>query len=624
MRSILVLILVALIGCEPVERPRRREPEYRRSEPQTIEEYPRRGQDLSRSVAREVSEHPRLILLADDVSRIKQRIDDDPLAHQWFLTIHQRADKLLGEPPMASQGKASLRDSREALVRITTLAAAYRLTGDNRFALRATREMLAAAKFDDWLPSDFLTTAEMTNAVAIGYDWVYGTMSPEERATIRQAIVEKGLRPGLKAYDSGAGWVTARHNWNLVCNGGLIVGALAVLDEEPRTAHSILSQARESIRYGMSCFAPDGGWEEGPTYWNYATRYTAFALASLQSALNDDWGLTRAPGFARTGLFRIYTTGPTGLPFNFGDSEPVIGSTAQMLWMARALNQPVYAAFESQQSERDPGVFDLLWYRPAERELIRQLPRAATFRGVDVVSMRSDWNDPQATFVAFKGGSNEAHHGHLDLGTFVLDALGQRWALAMGADDYGLPGYFGEKRFSYYRTSTRGQNTLSLDNRNQETQARAPIVAFSSERDRAFAVLDLSDAYRQDARRAQRGVALLNGRQVLIQDEFDLTGDAEVKWSFHTEAKVELSGSTARLSQGGKELSAQILSPAEARFDVVAVHPPPPQKQQDNLSNLIIRMPRSRGPVRIAVLLTPGDAPAPAPRLTPLKQWSAR
>ena len=57
---------------------------------------------------------------------------------------------------------------------------------------------MAAAAFEDWHPPHFLDTAEMTNAVAIGYDWLYDVLTPEQRATLKTAIIEKGLKPGLK------------------------------------------------------------------------------------------------------------------------------------------------------------------------------------------------------------------------------------------------------------------------------------------------------------------------------------------------------------------------------------------------------------------------------------------
>ena len=77
--------------------------------------------------------------------------------------------------------------------------------------------------------------------------------------------------------------------------------------------------------------------------------------------------------------------------------------------------------------------------------------------------MRSAWDDPNAVSVDFKAGDNKANHSHLDLGSFIVDALGVRWACDLGADDYNMPGYFGGKRWTYYRLRAEGHNTLVIN-----------------------------------------------------------------------------------------------------------------------------------------------------------------
>lgn len=69
-----------------------------------------------------------------------------------------------------------------------------------------------------------------------------------------------------------------------------------------------------------------------------------------------------------------------------------------------------------------------------------------------IVTMRSSWN-PESSFVGIHAGDNQASHGDLDIGTFVIDALGERWAIDLGMDNYNLPGYFDKKsnRWNYYR-----------------------------------------------------------------------------------------------------------------------------------------------------------------------------
>jgi len=570
--------------------------------------------------------HPRLMLLDADLAKIRKAIEEDDRAAGWYRHLLRRAKQLLREPTVTYElrGPRLLHVSRRALDRIYTLGLAYRLTGERRFAERAIEELLAVCSFKDWHPPHFLDTAEMTHAVAIGYDWLYHVLTPEQRRRVRDAIVGKGLRPAWYCYRKGRWWTRTRFNWNQVCNGGTAIGALAVADEEPDLCAYLLAEAVQRIRLAMRQYAPDGGWAEGPGYWHYATMYTVYMLAALESALGTDFGLSEIPGFSEAGMFRIYIVGPTGLTFNFADAHERAGSAPEMFWLARRFRRPVYAWHEVRYAGRG-SPFDLLWFEPSFGRAERgNLPLDAYFRGVEVVFLRSAWEDPKAIFVGFKAGDNRANHSHLDLGTFVLDALGKRWAVDLGSDNYNLPGYFGRKRFTYYRLRTEGHNTLVLNGENQNPDAKAKIIAFKSTEGEAFAVADLSEAYRSHAAKVWRGVGLVNGRRsVLIQDEIETAGVVDIVWSMHTRASVQVSGRRATLTEGAVHLLAEILEPEDAEFTVASAKAPAPQNPNKGVRKLLIRLPSVTGRVRVVVLLKPYvSGPSDfRPVVRPLSAW---
>jgi hypothetical protein len=591
----------------------------------------------SEMLARVRPEHPRLLLLPEGLAQLKGRIAGEPQLQEWQARLREQAKQIEAAGPSRYEipdGLRLLNTSRRVVHRVYTLALLYRLEGEMGYAERAWRELEAAANFPDWNPRHFLDTAEMTHAFAIGYDWLYQVWTPGQRAVLRQAMVEKGLKPALALYRGHSGWTRARHNWNQVCNGGIGIGALALAQDEPALAGEALEAALESIQLAMSEFAPDGAWKEGPGYWNYATSYNVTLLAGLETALETDLGLGQMKGFGETGLFPLYLTGPGGHTFNYADGGESVLRAPQMFWLARRFRQPVCAWYERLHAAPEP--MDLVWHSPEGTDpQAAGLPLDKHFREAEVAALRSGWEDPRALFVGFKAGDNKANHSHLDVGSFVFDALGARWAAQLGADDYNLPGYFGGQRWHYYRLRAEGQNTLLLNpdaGPDQDPAAATKIVRFDSKPSKAFAVADLTPAYAKHAQKVWRGVALLDRKELLVQDEIQAQKPADLWWFVHTRASVtpDESGRKAVLKQGGAQVLAEILSPANAHFEVREARPlpssPHPERQatNDNVRKLAIHLPGVTE-ARLAVRLLPladNQPPAPpAPKLTPLSKW---
>jgi len=577
-------------------------------------------------------DHPRLLLTDAQLTDLKAAIErgDDALLAKCHRDVLRSADKCLRKEPLRRvlAGPRLLGVSRDCLNRVYALGLAYRLTGKEQYAARAVEDLLAVCAFEDWNPSHFLDTAEMSHAVGIGYDWLHSYMDAPTRAKVRDGLVRLGLKPGFEAYEGArfGWWRKSTHNWNQVCNGGLICGALAIAEDEPELCGRIVSEALASLPKAMASYAPDGGWIEGPGYWAYATNYAAYGLAALHSALGTDFGISNAAGFEKTGRFPLHLTGPTGLYFNFADVHENARRRTQpvLFWLAKRFDDPALAVAERAALEHhsaDPR--HLIWYVPAPDRQPGPLPHDAFFTGVQVACLRSAWSE-DALFVAVKGGDNQANHAHLDLGSFEFDALGARWVRDLGSDDYNLPDYFGNsrkqnsKRWSYYRLGSLSHNIPLLDDENQNCLAKAKIVRFVADEDAALAVVDLSEAYAPKATRATRGLALRDGRtRLLVQDEFELAVPAEISWGMTTDAAVEVSGDTAVLKLGDKTLQAKILSPAGAKFEVVSAERQPPEKPNTGARRLIVRVRAEKGLTRLAVLLSPVRAnrsllPAPA------------
>jgi hypothetical protein len=563
------------------------------------------------------AEHPRLMLKDVDLGRLRACYPDDPALRKIRADVQKDADGYLGKRALVYEkiGPRLLHVSRDCLGRIYALALAYRWTSDEKYAAKAKENLLQVCAFQDWNPSHFLDTAEMSHAVGIGYDWLYGYLDEATRGQIRAALIEKGLKPGLEVYEKDGWWVQSEYNWNQVCNGGMIIGALAIAETDPSYAERIIPAAVKSLPRALKSYGPDGAWGEGPGYWSYATQYTASGLTALDTALGNTFGLLEIDGLSKAGQFPIYMAGPTGLYLNFADvgERSARRPMSCMFWLARTFHNPLYAWSEHEQlASRNADAGHLVWYsaRPPARAAHRQLD--ACFKGpVEVVTMRSAWDDPNALFVGVKAGYNQVNHGHLDLGNFEFDALGVRWARDLGADDYDLPGYWemnrGGQRWSYYRLNSASHNIPMLGGKDQDPLATSKFTKVEINGERPAVVVELTEAYKDFAQSVSRGVAAIEGRRaMLVQDEISLKAPCELAWGVTTDARIDIEeGSRAVLSLEGQKVIARLLSPKDARFTVESAEQQPPQKKNAGVRRLMMRLPQATGGVRVAVLFSP-------------------
>ncbi len=243
-------------------------------------------------------------------------------------------------------------------------------------------------------------------------------------------------------------------------------------------------------------------------------------------------------------------------------------------------------------------------------------PPDAIFRGVDLACFRSAWDDPNALFLAVKGGDNKAAHAHLDLGSFVFDAGGVRWAADLGTDDYDLPGYFTRQRWTYYRTRTEAHNTLLIDDQNQDTRAEARITRQEFAPDLSWVQIDLSRANGSRVKQWLRRFGMAQRQAVLIEDSVRTDQPVEVIWGMMTDADITVSGQTALLRKNGWNLAAEIRTPRHAVFDKAPVPSSTPQAANPNFHKLIVRLGDKATEVDINIILTPYRDGQPKPKIT--------
>jgi len=580
--------------------------------------------------------HPRLLLTDTRLQELRTLSNTDTKLYRYVLDVLAQAEKDVVKTPIQHVliGPRMLDQSRECLNRVYDLSFAYRWTGNDKYYNSALSNMKTVCAFADWNPSHFLDVAEMTHAVAIGYDWLYNRMDQPTRELIRAGLLNLGLNEGIKAYGQNAWWAKDSYNWNQVCNSGLMIGALAVAETDPQIALSIVPKAIENLPYALKGYGPDGVWCEGPGYWEYASDYTSYGISALQTALGSNFGLTQTAGMSVTGYVPIYSTGPTGYMLNYADvgEKSKLGAPHPLMWLANIYNNNQFSDFVNDQLiTAKSNVHHIIWYRPyANAAAKRDLDKY--FDGkVALYFSRSSWTDPNALWVGIKSGYNQVNHGHLDLGNFEFDALGVRWARDLGSDDYNLPDYFTgttqtSPRWTYYRLNSLSHNVPVLSGKNQDVTAVATFIKHNEAVAEPLSIIDYTPAYKDFASSAQRGLKVTDDRKsIIIQDEFVLTKASDIAWGMTTDATIEIvNAQKAILTLNNQKLTARILSPANAVFSAGSAEQLAPQKLNTGVKRLFAKTPSSTGSVTIIVLLSPqwgGVESNFTPVIKSLKEW---
>lgn len=586
--------------------------------------------------------HPRLFARQDRWDTLRANLNSaqgDAAIAAVFQTLRSLADRLLSQPPVEREltGRRLLGVSREALMRISTLAAVARLTGHRSYTDRAIQELDAVSAFSDWNPSHFLDVGEMALAVAIGYDWLYDDLSEEQHSRYEQALLDHAINTSFA--DPNAWWITSENNWNQVCHAGLVVAALALGDRHPTLAASVVDRALQNLPLAAKAYAPAGVYAEGPMYWGYGSSYHVILADALLQATGDTQGVDAYPGFLESAEFLQQVTGPSGDFYNYGDARLTRGLQLPLFWLAAHCQRPDWIAHDLSHLDeylRQPQTENsrllalfLLWHRPAaSNQPSSPAPGHWFGEGENpVMVLRAPENE---LYFAIKAGSPDDSHAHMDAGSFILESDHVRWAIDLGMQEYHSLESAGlqiwergqaSDRWKVFRISTESHNLPRFNNAPQLVSGRAHFVRIDPEK--GLAILDLSELYADQIAEAHRGVRQI-GRSILLQDEW-LTGEspAAVTWQMLTDAQIETRPDGWLLRQQGQQLSIRVTAPQGTTLSHIAtdtLNQPYDQSNPDTKRlGLAVQTPaHSAG--RFTIVFTPGSTPEDL-TAPPLSEW---
>ena len=532
-------------------------------------------------------------------------MEADPAVKEIVRATLASADSMLKAPPLTRTltGRRMLSVSRDAIEMVLNLSTAWKVTGDRKYLNRCRAELLNLSAFEDWHPIHHLDTAEMQVAVAIGYDWLYDELSPEERKTIETALLEKGLKETF-AYKS---LQTRNNNWNQVCMGGMVLSSIALMDVEPELCEKALAEARTGIKVGLrGSYPPDGAYSEGGGYWQYGTDFAVLIIEALRSAGLPDAGIVSHPGFLESGRYVLQAYGPSGLLFNYGDShERSMGLSMAGIWMAGANKSSALRDFfippflKIKDGKTRFLALTAFWMPTAAEVKEDTLPLHFLGGGHSPVAFHRTGYGKADLFLGIKAGKADVPHGHMDAGSFVLDWAGHRWAADLGSQEYhgleqrGIVLFDMDQdgdRWTVFRLNNHSHNTLTYNGKLHLVGGESKILSSKGAPENET-LLDMAAplGLPKGATAIRRFTMDPKASTVSVTDSLEgLEPGDEITWQIMTRAVAVQRKDSFELRIGDERMNLALSSPQAVSSKASPADPPPAEydKPTDGMTRI--------------------------------------
>ena len=542
-----------------------------------------------------IGAHPRIWLNQEDIPVLQERVRGD-LKEQWEAFLKSGVDPWSHVPvkpePLPYPGNKRIipiwrqmyTDCQEALYAVKHNVVAWRVTGESVHLETAKRWLLALAGWDVEGPTARTYNDEaafrVTTALAWGYDWLCEELTQEEKAKVREALLLRGRELFSYVRDQISIHIKLLDSHGVRSLSMTLVPAALALFGEEREAEEWLNY---TIEYFFCIFSPwggeDGGWAEGPTYWQSGMSFFAEAISLIRKATGLD--VFKRPFFTNTGDFILNTYCQDTRFMGFGDMSDLgdypglkAGYTMRILSAATSSpNRREYAWYYEQAKKRGRGTeklfynygwwnfdFDELFfhmlYEPVEPKAPDEGRKVKWFRDIGWVTihthMAEEENHLAFQFKASPYGS--VSHSHGDQNAFVLHAFGEPLAIQSG---YYIG--FWSSMHTQWRRHTKSKNAVLIDGTGQfaklrqnteaekmngsaKTQfdqliaANGRIVECREKEGYVSVIGDATPAFQKTVPyllKNQRKVLFVGNRFFVIIDEIELVQAGKVEWMLH-------------------------------------------------------------------------------------------
>lgn len=364
------------------------------------------------------------------------------------------------------------------------------------------------------------------------------TVSALIRARVGRETDRRILTPCLEGSFYWMGGKGRRvNNWNPWCHSNWLTAVLLLETDTARRVAAVC-KIMQGLDNFLACYPPDGGCNEGTSYWNHAAGSLFDGLELLLSATGGAVDVYDEPLIQEMGRYirRMHIGGSYFVNFADGSAKPpVLGSLlyryGHRIHDAELTGLGAYRASR----ERPPAVMPrtalgrLLPELFCESELLsapakQPLERDVRLKDTRVMTARDRGGSLEGLYVAAKGGHNGESHNHNDVGNFIVFVNGRPAIVDVGVETYTAKTFSGAGRYTIWTMQSAYHNLPIV---NGVMQAHGPEfagrdVAYSADDRHAQLSLDMAGAYPREADLISwlRTITLNRGSNVRLKEEY--------------------------------------------------------------------------------------------------------
>ncbi len=299
-------------------------------------------------------------------------------------------------------------------------------------------------------------------------------------------------------------WLTGTNNWNAVCLANVTGSALAVIDSARQRAFYIAA-AENYSKHFLEGFTDDGYCSEGLGYWNYGFGYYIMLSEMIYQATNSNVDLLQNNKAQKAATFGAQIEIINGVYPAFADcSINAQPSSKLMYFVSRRIGLALRSWEQNDPVSSGGSLYQSMMYSfPNSASLARsnqgpsQKPGIRSwFDRAGVLISRPGPNSSSTLAVALKGGHNQEHHNHNDVGSFVVVLDDKPLLLDPGGEIYTAR-TFSSRRYESNVLNSFGHPVPIVAGKLQQTgrKARGRVVSMSFTDTTDTLVLDISSAY---------------------------------------------------------------------------------------------------------------------------------